>query len=1119
MRATALLLVFLGVCPAGLRAQTTFASLTGTVTDATGAALPGAHIYVTETQSGYSYSTDATGEGVYTIPNLREGAYRVVVSAPGFQEAHVDNVQVVSREIRTLDIKMELGSVQSSIEVKATAATPIETETARISQTRSATEMEALPLNTRSVTAFLALAPGIGQATTVTATYRFNGSRRNQSEFTVDGISNITYNGTQTSPLTSYIESFQEVRIDSADNTADAGAIGQVTVISKSGSNQFHGSLFDYYQTPVFRARDFFAQTRATGISHRPGGSIGGPILVPKIYNGHDKTFFFYDFETSRGSIVQNLLRAQVPLAAWRNGDFSGLPSSTRILDPTTNTQFTYNGVKNVIPPNRLNPVALAIQNSFYPLPNTQLGATNLTNSSNFVTQLTHPFDPNTFWTGRLDHRISDKTFLFARYTWQRQNSTDYEDNLSTIGRLTDTRNTRNAVASWSQIFTPSLVNELRYGMMYTNEPRFGAQNGAALVSQLGLSGLLPNLPNLPGVLNISFSNPGIQQLTQTAFGGPDFQNFNQFIQDQITWTRGKHTVRAGTQIACFYADNVVESNSLFGSLSFSNTFTGFAYSDFLLGLPTGASVAAPTLDAPFLRWGYDFFVTDEYKITPKLTANIGMRYELHPAWSSTNGLASAFDPATGKIVIEDGSQNKISQYFPSNYVGIEMASQAGYRAGSLIKTDTNNWAPRVGLAWRPWDDKTVIRAGFGIFYDVVPTQVSMGSAPFSVSPAGYTNPKTPTPGNPTIVLPQVYPSTPITAATIGLPAAVKKDLRIPYSLQYNFTIEREIASMGVRVSYIGTGTRQGEYYENINQPPPGPGLYINKPRPFPQFGNITYVTNGAGHQYNGLNTEVNRPLANGLVYDFNYTWARDVGDLERDQQPENSYDLARERSAWADIPKHRITNSLIYDLPFGKGQKFLSKSNSLMNILVAGWQFTQALTWNTGFYLTPLWTGKDPTGTAFTTNSTPATVTIRPNVSGDPNFPSSQQSVSDWYNLNVFGPPTTGTFGNAGKGIIIGPGNFTVDAGIAKVFSVKERFHFRVEFTGTNILNHTNFNPLLGSSSTISLINGATYPENNGLVYNNPGVSGVITSTGNGAGGLDPNGPRMFRLGVRMDF
>ncbi|MBV9084473.1 MAG: carboxypeptidase regulatory-like domain-containing protein, partial [Acidobacteriaceae bacterium] len=671
-------------CPVIALAQTTFATITGNITDPTGAAVAGTQVHATETGSGYSYDTQSTSDGVYTLANLREGTYSLTVTAPGFQELKTDNIHVVSREIRRLDLSMQVGAVSSTVTVAASTVTPIETETARISQSRGTMDMEELPLNTRSVTSFLALVPGVGAATTVTATYRFNGSRRNQSDFTLDGISNIAYNGTTIGPLTNYLESFNEVRIDSADNTADAPTIGQVTVVSKAGSNDWHGSAFDYYVTPAFRARNFFSPTRATGISHQPGGTIGGPVIIPRFYNGHDKTFFFFDYELSRGSQAQNLINPTVPLAAWRTGNFSGLLPGTVIRNPITGVAYP----GNQIPMNELNPVSLAIQNLYYPLPNT--GSTTTLTSPNYVTTLTHPFDPNYYWMARIDHRVSDNTFFFARYTWQRQYGSDYDANLPTIGRIHDVRNTRNAVASWSQIFTPSLVNELRYGMSYTNEPRWGANNGPATVAQLGLRGLLPNLPNLPGLPTISFSGPGLTTIQQTAYGGPDFYNFNQFIQDQLTWTHGKHTLKAGTQIARYYANNVVASSSLFGNMQFSNRYTGFAYADFLLGYPSTASIAAPPLDVPFLRWAEDFFVTDEFKVTPKLTADIGLRYEIHPAWQSTNGLASAFDIATGKIVIQDGSQNTISPFFPASYVGVETASQSGWRPGSLIYTDKN---------------------------------------------------------------------------------------------------------------------------------------------------------------------------------------------------------------------------------------------------------------------------------------------------------------------------------------------------------------------------------------------------------------------------------------------
>jgi len=948
----------------------------------------------------------------------------------------------------------------------------------------------------------LSLVPGVGQATTVTATSRFNGSRRNQSEFTVDGISNVTSNGTQISPLTNYIESFQELRVDSANNLADAGAIGQVTVVSKSGSNQLHGSLFDYYVTPLFRARDFFASRRDSSIQHRPGGSIGGPIVLPHIYNGHDKTFFFFDFETSRGSSAQQNFNLTVPLAAWHNGDFSNLLSppagqaAIRIKDPQNPGTF-FPG--NIVLPGRLNQTAVQLQNLFYPLPTS---TSAFLPAQNFQKIFTHPFDPNTFWTTRIDHRFSQKTLVYLRWTWQRQYNTNY-DTLPTVGRIYDVRNTRNAVASWSQVLNPSLVNEVRYGYAFTNEPRWGAQDGGKLAQQLGLQGLVPNQPDLPGVPNISFSGLNLAPITQQVWRSPGFYNKNHVIQEQLSWTHGKHTIHGGLQIGHYHANDVTASTALYGSLSFNNRYTGFPYADFLLGLPNTMQRAPAPLDAPFIRWAYDFFATDEYKVSPRLTVNFGMRYELHPAWGSGNGRASLFDVKSGQIVIQDGSMNKVSPLLPTNYVKVVTASQAGYHGSALIDTDKNNFAPRLGVAWRPLGEKTVFRAGFGVFYDIVPTSVNMAGVPFTVNEPQFTNSAcTGVPCTPQVVLPSVYPNAVMGPATISLPGAFKKDLRIPYSLQYNVTFEREMFNTGLRISYVGTSTRQSEYVYNYNQPIPSTTLYVNKPRPFPAYPAINFTTNGGSHQYNGLNIEAKRRFTKGLLYDVTWTYARDIGDLERDQSPENSFDIRRERGVWADIPKHRVTSDFIYMLPFGHGQKWLAGGGRLMDLLVGGWQLTGITAFNTGQFLTPIWQGNDPTNTSFTTGTAP-TVNLRPNFLHDPNLPSDQQTIKRWFDTTAFGPPSPGSFGTSRKGVIVGPSSVLVNAGIAKEFRFSERFRARWEFTGTNVLNHTNF-------------------DNPGLTFSNtPNTSfGVINSDGNtGAGGLDASGARAFRMGVRLEW
>lgn len=336
-----------------------------------------------------------------------------------------------------------------------------------------------------------------------------------------------------------------------------------------------------------------------------------------------------------------------------------------------------------------------------------------------------------------------------------------------------------------------------------------------------------------------------------------------------------------------------------------------------------------------------------------------------------------------------------------------------------------------------------MIRAGFGVYYDIVPTVVTTAGTPFVVNEPSQTNSNT----NP-VVVPQVFPTTVAALTTVSLPGAYKKNLRIPYSLQYNFTVERQIGRTGIRVSYVGAGTRQGEIQTNINQPVASTVPYTQKPRRFPNYPAITYTTNGGGHQYNGFTTEVKRRFAHGLLYDFSWTWARDIGDLERDQSPEDAYNINRERAAWEDIPTHRVTGDIIYELPLGRGRKWLSRGRAA-DLVFGGWQVMAAATSNTGFFLAPLWSGPDPTNTRYTTGSVP-TVSLRPNALHDPNLPSDKRSVTNWFDLTAFGPPSPGQFGTSSKGVIVGPGAFTVDTGIAKAFLFTERFHMRLELTST---------------------------------------------------------------------
>ena len=1091
MRSLTLCFVFLFLLSAGLgHAQTTFATITGTVTDATGAVAPNIEVTATHNSTNTQTTTKSNDAGVYTLAQLKEGEYTVRARSAGFKEFVAQNIVLVARDYRRLDISLAVGTVETSIEVSG-GATLIETESARIADTKSAELLKSIPLNTRGIWAFLSLSPNVLQSSSG-STIRFAGSRANQSHWAIDGTTmSDGVDETQIGPLGNYIESFQEIKLDIANNTAEFGSIGQVTMISKSGSNQLRGNIFDYYSTPWFRARNPFALARGTGVFHNPGGSVGGPVYIPKLYNGKNKTFFFFSFETGRGSPTTTVLNPTVPLTNWRQGDFG----TATVNDPLTGQPFP----GNRIPANRLNATALKIQDRFYPTPN--FGATDQLVSQNYRNNLTSPYAPSNYWTARGDHRFSDQDSVFGRFTLQDVRIQAWQGNLPTIGMHNQHRYNRALTLAYTHTFKPTLLNEARYGLVFNNNTIEAPLNGKQLVSELGLVGLAPDLPDITGVTKLNWQNLGLTGLTAPDFRNPGFLNYLMDFQDHLSWFKGRHNMKFGVNVGRVTWDDGQANTSLFGNLTFSNRFTGHSYGDFLLGIPTTVARAFGPVRVDRLRYQYDFFAVDDFKVSPSLTINLGLRYEYHPVWTEEHGMGAMFDIASGKIVVQDGSLGLVSPLFPRSYVDVVEANTLGFKSSTLINNDRNNFTPRIGIAWRPFGNRTVFRAGYGIFFDVVPRNLTQGSIPFVLNEPAYTNPTV----NPDVILPRVFPAT--TGAgpsTVALPAAVNRDLQIPYSMQYNFTVEHSMWETGFRLSYVGTNTRQGDWAYDINAPVVDSRPYVDKPRMFPSYPAINYFTNGAGHQYHGLTAEVERKMANGLYFQSSWVWARDIGDLERGQSGENPYDRARERSVWADIPTHRFTTNLYYQLPFGKGRSFFADAGRAGNLIAGGWELSAIYSYHSGQFLTPLWTGPDPAGIAFTTSRTPATVSIRPDHLRDANLPDDQRSVGRWFDAAAFGNLSAGLgrFGSAAKGVIKGPGVNVWHMGLYKVIPLTDRMLFRWEATATNFFNHPNYsNPATNISQTANV----------GVISGVGGVNG--SSTG------DQPGARAFRMGLRFEF
>jgi len=1111
MRESSLTLVafVLTVCllaPVGVRAQGNYATITGAVIDPARAAVPGATVEATNLATNYRYTAVSNESGIYTLPPVLPGRYRVKVSAAGFKELVVEDIEVRVQDVRRVDARLEVGAVETRIEVKGGLGL-IETETARVASSvdRDVIDRVAIGRALRIMVNLSSVGMMGGGG------LRLGGSREAQEWSSVDGIS---INGTGTGSFGSTgnkSETFEVVRLDGINNSAEYGTVAHVTVTTKSGSNELHGKVYDYYSSGNWQARNPFSPAAPRGVSHTMTFQGGGPVYLPRIYNGRNRTFFFASLESlQRGSqTLQATIRSTVPAAKWRGGDFSGF--ATTIRDPLTSQAFP----GNRIPAERLNPVAVALQERFYPLPN--VGDPDVFQGNNFLTVLNlqggRVNDQQK--VARIDHRVSNSGFLFIRGSYYRPCCLrGFESSLPTVGQLYNNQRFWSWAVSYTQTVRSNIISEFSVGGNNRAQKMWGAVRGLPLVRQLGLVGLAPNLPDIRGVPNLSFAGVGFTSVTQTAFD--DRNNFNSMgqIRETVSWKKGRHTVKAG-----YYGVRVVngsggQNGALFGSMQFSNRYTGYPWSDFLLGLPSTVSRASVLPHRYNLAWRQDWFIADNFKVTPRVTLDLGLRYEYHPSRANKLGgpRGAAFDVSTGKLVIADGSSGQVSPFFPGTYVGLIEASQAGYDPTRLIRPDKNNFAPRFGIAYRPWGNNTVFRGGFGIYYDVKGQDVSSVGAPYFINEPSYTNPS-PTP---TVVLPRVFPDSVAGPATVSLGAAYNPATTIPYTMQYSVTAEHQRWKQAFRATYVGTAGRQMVYGANINQPLADTRSFIEKPRLFPQYPAITYWTNGGRSQYNGLSTEVRSARARALTYQFAWTWQRDinepyntldmVGNYGTGNPPtsEYFYNRRRERSvqdASASLPTHRVTGHVIYELPFGKGRRW-APSSRLVDRAIGGWEISNVYLYHSGEFITPYWTGADPTGTAFTGSATPATLTIRPDCLRNPNI--SNPTRDAWFDASAFAAPRPGAFGSCSGGVIVGPHQLRLSAVLAKQFSLyhEGRVRLRTELRMDNWPNVTN----LGRPQYI-VSNTATVGK----------ITGIKSGTESGV--QDGEGMRKLTLGLRIEW
>lgn len=1100
-------------------AQSTFGDLRGVTRDPSGLPLPNAAVTVHSLDENTDRKAISGDDGAYAVENLKPGHYQLTATRTGFQKSAEITVELSSRQSLRVDITLTLESHSETVEVSA-ATEQVNTENAAIGDAKISAQISQLPLNFRAVSTspLAALSTSANVEQDSQGNVAVGGATSNMVGYSVDGIStvNVFYSTAGTNPYPS-AEGIAELKVTAFNNNAEFSQVGDVTFTTKGGTNRVHGSLFEYFQNDKLDATVLNFNNKAPKRFNTFGGSLGGPVSIPKLYNGRNKTFFFLDYEGNRKRTSQ-AEQFLVPSDAQRAGNLSDLGlSGNGLIDPLSGHPFP----NNTIPTQRLSSSALALLNSYYPHANVSGGGSFNYENLQPIPSRTDGFDL------RIDQTINSKQQVYARYNWKNVLG-------QTVNPLlpndVNSEHDRSFLVSHNYVIRQNLLNEFRFGFTDTVfNPTFPIQ-GAAAIAQLGLQNVdVSQHPTDGGFPSINFSDgTGFTPIGRDHVGYT--LSHTRQIADNVTYNRKRHTFRAGVDVRWvrFAVPEIETPSDDYGLFTFNqNVFTGSAFGDLMLGLPntTYFAVTGPRDDASGNQFG--FYVQDEWRATDRLTINAGVRWELQPPFVDKNGIQANFDPLTNSIIINNRLANGLKpalaflQSFnactlPSRDMTLPCTNvitndQAGLPAG-LRQYYKHSIDPRIGVAYRPFkDNKTVIRAGFGIY-----TVTSLGQLQNNnesnpqASVHTFLNGIGPD-GAPLFQFPNTLAASQLSQLGGGtLEQATDPRFRDPQSAQWNVTVERVLTgSTSVRASYVGMNSYRLAETQNVNQIAPSAQPYVPSPfvdprAPFQNWNVIYFTENGGFQNYQAMELQANHRSSKGLTFQANYTWAHNISNAQGDApsgfQGETRYGLAEldkysvrmNRGNVAGTRRQRFLLTGSYELPFGKGRSF-SSSSRLVNGVLGGWSLNTLVLLQTGPYLTPT---ISPLLDQTNTNPTAAGSIVRPDLVGNP-IPGHQTS-SNYFDVNAFAPTPSGAarIGSAGVGILKGPGTIAVNGGISRVMSIREGLRLRFEATFTNALNHTNFAP----------------PATN---VSNPNTFGVLQS----AQTAEYGGNRTGQLALRLDF
>jgi hypothetical protein len=1079
---TVLFVLFVGV---SLFSQQNSA-LVGTLVDTSGAAVPGADVTVTNQDTGLVRKVVTGGSGEYSVPNLPVGLYQVNVSAKGFKSSTTQNIKLDVQRTTRVDLTLQVGTFSETVTV-TNAAPLLQTTESQVSTLIDNREILELPLNGRNYIQLNFLVPGTSHGSS-NADYIFsthgdpvgsfsvNGMRSIYNSYLIDGVpTNDVADGAPS--FEPSIDAIEEFRLQTSNYTAQLGSMagGQVNLVTKAGTNSFHGSVYEFLRNDAVAAKPFFTQPGTSNPAlkrHNFGGALGGPI-------SKDHTFFFASYEALR--FTQPVLQSGlVPTQAMRSGDLSLLPSGqpnpTPIVNPITGTQFPNNQVP-------VNSILANYMQEFVPLPN---GAYNSNLNANWFTSSPIKISHNNI-SGRIDHAFSSRNLFFGRWL--------YEGVYYTSAKLfpTDSYVTgstgENFAFGSTQIIGANKVNEVRLAfnrfLQYEHNGRQGKED---VLGNLGIHGFCEQRacwgqPEFDVASYLSFGEHGNGQVVSAPRRWTD-DLYD--ASDTFTYTRGLHTLKAGVAFD-LYHDSFLEAAVPRGVYGFDGHFTDPArspnvntsFADFLLAYPQVLNASLTPFTPYFSYRGIAPWIQDDWRITPSLTFNLGLRYEwLGRPVSRFNDFASV-----------DFEVNPPQLVTPNN------AAQLHYPR-TLVNPENKNFAPRIGFAWSPSDFKRlVVRGAWGIFYgrDLIGVWTDLTVNPPRITQTNFVLNNSGVSSDPNYIgnFNLADPLKNAFTAANGWVDAIQRNHRQALIQQWNTSLQYELArNTQVTVSYVGNKATHLQREYDINQPfpSPNPQAGVLGARPFPNFGQIIYLDSEGSSNYNSLQVEAEHRYSSGLSLLSAYTFAKCIDDNSGGDYGEygggavkymNIRNMRQMRGLCTQDMRQRFTTSLVYDLPFGRGKRFGSSLNSIAANVISDWQVSGIATLESGQPFSVVMPG-DWAVVGDSSGNTISTYSVTPNRIGTCDLPSSQRSRAHWFNTAGFAAPPLGSFGNAGRDICTAPGAVTFDFGVSRNFALWRESHLQFRAEAFNAFNHPNLGgpDLTFGDSNFGKLTGAGEPR-----------------------------------------